>query len=134
MDDLIKEYEDKLPHKILEDFKKEATSRNLNRKQCEKVLEYLRDQYDNSKMHPGEAVGIVTAESFGEPSTQMCVHGDEKIIVMVNGNVKIVEIGKFVDLLMEMGNPVEHNDSEIVNLVLDIRRICRCLRVPAAEF
>ena len=24
-----------------------------------------------SKIHPGEAIGIITAESFGEPGTQM---------------------------------------------------------------
>lgn len=71
---IYKEYEKKLPGKILNDMKSEADKRNLNDNQVKKVLEYLVDQYNAAKIDPGEAIGIITAESFGEPGTQMTLN------------------------------------------------------------
>jgi len=71
MDDLIKEYENFIPNQLLKEFKKHATDKNLTQAQAKEVLENLKDRYDYAKIHPGEAIGIVTAESFGEPGTQM---------------------------------------------------------------
>ena len=74
MEDLLKSYAGKLPQKLINDFKKEATARSLGPKQSEKVLDYLVEQYNKAKIHPGEAIGIITAESFGEPGTQMTLN------------------------------------------------------------
>jgi len=74
LNDSLKEYQDKLPENILDEFKKEATERKLTKKDAEKILESLKNQYDNAKISPGEAIGIVTAESFGEPGTQMTLN------------------------------------------------------------
>jgi DNA-directed RNA polymerase subunit A" len=74
MEELLKSYEAKLPGMLLQDFKKEATARNLTKPQAQKVLDYLELQYTQSKIHPGEAIGIITAESFGEPGTQMTLN------------------------------------------------------------
>ncbi len=74
MHETIKQYEDKLPSKILEEFEKEAEARKLSKKDMEKVLDYLCNQYDMAKITPGEAIGIITAESFGEPATQMTLN------------------------------------------------------------
>ncbi len=71
---VYEEYKNKLPGKILNDMKSEAEKRNLNDNQVKKVLEYLIDQYDAAKIDPGEAIGIITAESFGEPGTQMTLN------------------------------------------------------------
>ncbi len=68
------EYQGKLPGKILNDMKSEATKRKLNDSQVKKVLEYLVEQYNAAKIDPGEAIGIITAESFGEPGTQMTLN------------------------------------------------------------
>jgi DNA-directed RNA polymerase subunit A" len=68
---MIKDYEGKLPQPLLEETLKEAESAKLTKAQMEKVLEKLTDKYNYSKIQPGEAIGIVTAESFGEPGTQM---------------------------------------------------------------
>ncbi|MBT5215298.1 DNA-directed RNA polymerase subunit A'', partial [Candidatus Woesearchaeota archaeon] len=71
---IYKEYEGKLPGKIINDLKSEAEKRNLNDNQIKKVMEYLVDQYNAAKIDPGEAIGIITAESFGEPGTQMTLN------------------------------------------------------------
>ncbi len=74
MEELYKEYESKLPGKIIEDLKKEVEKRGLNKSQTQKVFDYLVEQYDSTKINPGEAIGIITAESFGEPGTQMTLN------------------------------------------------------------
>ncbi|MFH1638056.1 MAG: DNA-directed RNA polymerase subunit A'' [Candidatus Woesearchaeota archaeon] len=70
-DDLIKEYKKKLPQPLLEKFKLEAEDQKLKKKEAKMVLERLEHRYMDSKISPGEAIGVVTAESFGEPGTQM---------------------------------------------------------------
>lgn len=74
MEDTFKEYEGKLTRKILEEVRAEAKERNLTKEQTKKVLAYLKDEYDAAKISPGEAIGILTAESFGEPGTQMTLN------------------------------------------------------------
>ena len=74
MDDIIKKYEEKLPQILLKEFKKEAVARNIGPLQAVRVLDYLVEQYNKAKIHPGEAIGIITAESFGEPGTQMTLN------------------------------------------------------------
>tara|TARA_Y100000310_G_C20525858_1_gene735994 strand:+ start:1 stop:1098 length:1098 start_codon:yes stop_codon:yes gene_type:complete len=50
---------------------KEAKKKKLTEKQLKRALEKLHEKYEYAKIQPGEAIGIITAESFGEPSTQM---------------------------------------------------------------
>ena len=52
--------------------------KNLTKKQIEKVFTHIESLYDNAKINPGEAIGIITAESFGEPGTQMSIEKNEK--------------------------------------------------------
>lgn len=74
MDDQIKEYKGQIPDKILDEFKKEASAQDLNQTQIKKILERLKEEYEAAKINPGESIGIITAESFGEPSTQMTLN------------------------------------------------------------
>ncbi|MBT3866103.1 DNA-directed RNA polymerase subunit A'' [Candidatus Woesearchaeota archaeon] len=71
---VYEEYKGRLPGRIINDMKSEAEKRNLNDNQIKKVMEYLVTQYDAAKIDPGEAIGIITAESFGEPGTQMTLN------------------------------------------------------------
>ncbi len=69
MEELIKNYKGILPDKVLEEI--QDSSEELNKKQLEEVLERTKKEYEYAKIQPGEAIGIITAESFGEPGTQM---------------------------------------------------------------
>ena len=42
--------------------------------QAKKVLENLLLEYENALIHANEAIGIITAQSVGEPSTQMTLN------------------------------------------------------------
>ncbi|MFH1456134.1 MAG: DNA-directed RNA polymerase subunit A'' [archaeon] len=70
-DNLLKEYEKKIPVKLMDDVKQILLERTLTALQMKKVMEQLEQRYNEAKINPGEAIGIVTAESFGEPGTQM---------------------------------------------------------------
>lgn len=69
---LLKEYEKKLNAKILEDIKLNA--KGVSEKQLRKILEKVAEEYENAKVSPGECVGLISAESIGEPGTQMTLN------------------------------------------------------------
>lgn len=72
MDKLIQEYNGRLPAKILEEI--EEYKSELNKTQLKKVLELACEEYDGMQVQPGEAVGLVSAQSIGEPGTQMTLN------------------------------------------------------------
>ena len=60
-----------LAPQIIEDINKISEEMKLTDKEKEKLLETITNNYGNLKVEPGEAVGIVTAQSLGEPGTQL---------------------------------------------------------------
>lgn len=70
-DSLVKEYKGRIPDPLLKTFKGYAEEVGLSKAKQKKALDRIEQKYMASKIHPGEAIGIVTAESFGEPGTQM---------------------------------------------------------------
>tara|TARA_Y100000310_G_scaffold339954_1_gene434261 strand:+ start:24959 stop:26137 length:1179 start_codon:yes stop_codon:yes gene_type:complete len=74
METVAKEFEGKLPQKIINEAVAEAKKRSCSKDQLKKIIQYLKEQYDDARITAGEGIGIVTAESFGEPSTQMTLN------------------------------------------------------------
>ncbi len=60
-----------LPDHLQKELNIATRSSKLNDKQKKEVGNRVKDAYENALVSPGEAIGVVTAESFGEPSTQM---------------------------------------------------------------
>ncbi|MBS3163032.1 DNA-directed RNA polymerase subunit A'' [Candidatus Woesearchaeota archaeon] len=71
IEEIAKQYEGKIPAPLIQKVIDESKGRKLTKAQIEKVFTKLQEKYDYSKIQSGEAIGIVTAESFGEPGTQM---------------------------------------------------------------
>jgi len=71
--DIFKEYEEKLPTKIIEQIK-ENLPKGVSQAKLKKILENTYEEYINARIEPGESVGIVSAESIGEPGTQMTLN------------------------------------------------------------
>jgi DNA-directed RNA polymerase subunit A" len=65
----LKEFEDKLPPSLLKEIEDNCPAGKL-KKVAKKVLE----EYESAKIDAGEAVGLVGAESIGEPGTQMTLN------------------------------------------------------------
>ena len=74
MSDVANEYKGKIPDSILEKYEDEAKNFKLTKSQEKKILDRIEQDYNNSLIDPGEAIGVVTAESFGEPGTQMTLN------------------------------------------------------------
>ncbi|WP_457554654.1 DNA-directed RNA polymerase subunit A'' [Candidatus Pyrohabitans sp.] len=67
----LKELEEKLPASLYNDLKEELMKVRVTEEQLEKIIGEVLRRYEFAKVEPGEAVGIVAAQSMGEPSTQM---------------------------------------------------------------
>jgi len=73
MEDVFKEYQDKLPKKVLDEIQ-ENMPKNISASKLKKILEAVHEEYKLALISPGEAVGVVSAESIGEPGTQMTLN------------------------------------------------------------
>lgn len=73
MEDEIRQYTDKLPLKILEQVQ-ENIPKNISKTKLKKIMEKIYHEYLTSIAEPGESVGLVAAESIGEPGTQMTLN------------------------------------------------------------
>lgn len=114
---MFENYKGKIPKKLLQELEKEAIEQKLTKAEIKKALEKLAEEYNYAKINPGEAIGMITAESFGEPGTQMSLLKSDKIIIKLNSKIKVVKIGEFVDSLMELKGSLKINeDSEILPL------------------
>ncbi|MBI2668958.1 DNA-directed RNA polymerase subunit A'' [Candidatus Woesearchaeota archaeon] len=71
-DEMIEGYADRLPLKAREQLKEMLSS--VTKEQAEKVLQAASASYHAAKVHAGEGVGLVSAESIGEPGTQMTLN------------------------------------------------------------
>lgn len=73
MNKLFKEYEGKLPLKVINDLK-ENMPKNITEAKLKRILEKTVIEYNKMLVEPGESVGIISAESIGEPGTQMTLN------------------------------------------------------------
>ena len=60
-----------LPKKLLEEIVAVSEVYSLNKEQTDKLADRVKDVYDSRIVEPGEAVGIIAAQSLGEPGTQL---------------------------------------------------------------
>src|SRR3989304_2342247 len=67
----LKEVENQITPILLEQLKQNLTKTTLSKKNVDKAITSTASQYKRALMEPGEAVGIVAAQSIGEPGTQM---------------------------------------------------------------
>ncbi|WP_456469125.1 DNA-directed RNA polymerase subunit A'' [Archaeoglobus sp.] len=68
-DSIINEYP--FPPSVKEEIKAELEKNNVNKTNAKKIVERCYQAYLANLMEPGEAAGIVAAQSIGEPGTQM---------------------------------------------------------------
>ncbi|MBT5021239.1 DNA-directed RNA polymerase subunit A'', partial [Candidatus Woesearchaeota archaeon] len=73
MNEIFKEYEDKLTPKILEEVKENLPPK-ASKSVVKKILEAVYAEYLESRADPGESVGLVASESIGEQGTQMTLN------------------------------------------------------------
>ncbi|MCW3998994.1 MAG: DNA-directed RNA polymerase subunit A' [Candidatus Bathyarchaeota archaeon] len=67
----LKSVEEQITPILLAQLKQNFNKTKLSEKAVEKAVTITAQQYKRALMEPGEAVGIVAAQSIGEPGTQM---------------------------------------------------------------
>jgi DNA-directed RNA polymerase subunit A' len=67
----LKRVDDQLTPILMSQLKQNFSKNKLTKKSVEKATTSTAEQYNRALMEPGEAVGIVAAQSIGEPGTQM---------------------------------------------------------------
>jgi DNA-directed RNA polymerase subunit A" len=70
---LYEEYADKLPPSIILEIQKLVAPKTTDAK-LKKILEAVHDEYVATLAEPGMSIGVIAAESVGEPSTQMTLN------------------------------------------------------------
>ncbi len=79
----------------------------LTKTQFDNVIRDIKLNFVKALVEPGEMVGIISAQSIGEPTSQMCITFSSKIKVIVknkkNNIIKLYsdEIGKLCDKLIK---------------------------------
>jgi len=73
LENKLKEVKDILPPKIINDLKTSIESSNilLDKEDIEKIINLTVEEYKKSLIEAGEPIGVVAAQSIGEPGTQM---------------------------------------------------------------
>jgi DNA-directed RNA polymerase subunit A' len=67
----LKEVEGQLTPILMDQLKQQLSKGKFTKKSVETAITTTADRYKRALMEPGEAVGIVAAQSIGEPGTQM---------------------------------------------------------------
>ncbi len=71
IDEIISDYAESLPYSIKKDLAKKLKSININKSEIINIVKKVKERYEIHRVDPYESVGIVAAQSIGEPGTQM---------------------------------------------------------------
>jgi len=127
--------EEGLPNKVLMEFNTVADELKLKAKEREQLLERIKVQFETLRVEPGEAVGIITAQSLGEPGTQLTLRtkhyagsaevsvgsGIQRVEEIVDGRSK----AKYPTMTIYISDPVLKKDMEKLDVyarsLIDVR-------------
>ena len=106
MADIISEYEDRLPAKIIGEVK-DSIPKGVSDTKLKKIMEATCEEYNTAKVTPGEAVGLIAAESIGEPGTQMTLNTFHFAgVAEMNVTLGLPRIIEILDGRKELDNPM----------------------------
>ncbi|GBE55272.1 DNA-directed RNA polymerase subunit beta' [archaeon BMS3Bbin15] len=71
IDERLMELKEEIPLKMYNDLNRELSKVKITEEALENILKDVLRRYKYAEVEPGEAVGILAAQSMGEPSTQM---------------------------------------------------------------
>ncbi|WP_276280598.1 DNA-directed RNA polymerase subunit A'' [Halorussus caseinilyticus] len=81
--------------------------------QADQIARAVENRYLDTRVDPLDPVGVVSAQSIGEPGTQMSIPADESVLVRRDGETRTTEIGPLVDNLMASRETRELDGHEV---------------------
>ena len=70
---------------------------NMDKKSFLEFIKIFKLLYSRSRIEPGDAVGPVSAQSIGEPCTQLSCGGKTPVIVKQDGVTKTIKMAELID-------------------------------------
>jgi DNA-directed RNA polymerase subunit A" len=116
-----------LPRRLKEQIYQTVEDREgLTVEQADEVAKATESRYVDTRVDPLDPVGTVSAQSIGEPGTQMSVPHDERVVVRRDGETDVTEIGPLVDQIVETRESREIDDHEVALApeTLDVPSLC----------
>ena len=89
--------------------------KRFNKKALSVLLEMIVLKYKSSLIAPGEMVGMISAQSIGEPTTQLTLNSvsyDTHILLKINGQIKVFQIGEYIDQYIEKAERMENHPND----------------------
>ncbi|MEF8843052.1 MAG: DNA-directed RNA polymerase subunit A'' [Haloarculaceae archaeon] len=121
-----------LPRRLKEEVLSTIEARDgVTVEQAADIAKAVESKYLDTRVDPLDPVGTVSAQSIGEPGTQMSVPADERVLIRRNGGTDVTEIGPLVDSLLE-GREVRSFDGHEVALApggLEVPSLARDERI-----
>ena len=77
---------------------------NLSKEAFDWVINRIELLFYKALIQPGESVGSISAQSLGEPTTQLSVSSQTRVKVKLNGKYSEPKIGNLIDNYMEKYN------------------------------
>ncbi|MBC7085437.1 MAG: DNA-directed RNA polymerase subunit A'' [Methanomethylovorans sp.] len=95
-----------LPFNILQTLKEDVIKAGVNKKEFEEIIEKVKESYEYAKVVPCEAVGVVSAQSIGEPGTQMTMRTFHYAgVAEINVTLGLPRLIEIVDARKEPSTP-----------------------------
>jgi DNA-directed RNA polymerase beta' subunit len=101
----------------------------ISKKQFDDVIENIRVLLSRALVEPGEMVGVIAAQSIGEPLSQMSVSYDTKIsCILVNKtdntfNNTTIKIGELCDNIIEDNPNMTYNTGHLNSVETDLSNL-----------
>lgn len=105
-----------LPPKARDILREELLETMPDEGQLDEIIASVMDGYRDACIEPCDPVGVVAAQSIGEPGTQMSLPEEEKVLVDMGNGMEVVKIGSLVDRLIQRFGSSEANGSEVCRL------------------
>ena len=90
------------PKRVISEYK-------FSKDQFDRAVAKISDEFNKNMVEPGEMVGIIGAQSLGQPLTQMSTTGSARVIIYNSktNETSYLRIGDFIDELINNNNAVE---------------------------
>lgn len=102
-----------LPRRLKQRIYETVEARDASTEQADEIARAVESRYLDTRVDPLDPVGTVSAQSIGEPGTQMSIPSDERVIVREDGKTTVTEIGPLVDTLMDSRETRMFDDHEV---------------------
>ena len=101
----------------------------LSRKEFQTMMDEIQMSFTKAIIEPGEMVGIVAAQSVGEPTSQMSNHQDTMVKIVVknveygNINFQTLKVGKLCDKIINANPELTISTGHVNSVETDLSKL-----------